>query len=72
MSNIIEQRKANMQFTKSGAGNTNAKLNLSIKWVRDILKITEEDREVDVILTKDNEIIIRKSKKYFPKALTER
>ena len=47
-------------FQKSGATNKITRLNIPITWIRDYLGITEENREVELILTYDNEIIIRK------------
>ena len=47
-------------FQKSGGSNKITRLNIPITWIRDYLGITEEDRDVELILTSNNEIIIRK------------
>lgn len=60
MSEVIEQKVNKVMFQKSGAKNKITRLNIPITWIRDYLRITEEDRDVELILTSNNEIIIRK------------
>lgn len=61
---MIKEKKINkIQFQKSGAGNINARLNLPIRWIRDMMGVTEEDREVMISVTSDNKIIIEKYNK---------
>ena len=60
MSELIDQKINKVMFQKSGASNKITRLNIPITWIRDYLGITEEDRDVELILTSNNEIIIRK------------
>ena len=60
MSEVIDQKINKVMFQKSGASNKITRLNIPITWIRDYLGITEEDRDVELILTSNNEIIIRK------------
>lgn len=61
MSEIIDQKINKVMFQKSGAKNKITRLNIPITWIRDYLGITEDCREAKLILTSNNEIIIRKS-----------
>lgn len=57
----MEKRKLRIIFHKAGNG-VGAKVNMPIPWLRD-LGINENEREVELVLDKDNkEIIIRKEK----------
>ena len=60
MSEVIDQKINKVMFQKSGASNKITRLNIPITWIRDYLGITEEDRDVELILASNNEIIIRK------------
>ena len=69
---MIKEKKINkIQFQKSGAGNINARLNLPIRWIRDMMGVTEEDREVMISVTSDNKIIIEKYKGGIKNAMSE-
>ena len=57
---IVDQKINKVMFQKSGASNKITRLNIPITWIRDYLGITEEDRDVELILTSNNEIIIKK------------
>ena len=57
---IVDQKINKVMFQKSGATNKITRLNIPITWIRDYLGITEEDRDIELILTTDNEVIIRK------------
>lgn len=57
---IVDQKINKVMFQKSGATNKITRLNIPITWIRDYLGITEENRDVELILTSNNEIIIRK------------
>ena len=57
---IVDQKINKVMFQKSGASNKITRLNIPITWIRDYLGITEENRDVELILTSNNEIIIRK------------
>lgn len=54
----MRKRKLNIQFAKSGSGSRTTRLTLPVSFI-DELKITEEDREVNVMLI-NNKIIITK------------
>lgn len=58
---IVEKRRGKVMFVKSGSGSANAKINLSVVLLKE-MGIDANDRDVDIIYTSDNEIIIRKSK----------
>ena len=60
MPEVIDQKINKVMFQKSGATNKITRLNIPITWIRDYLGITEENRDVELILTSNNEIIIRK------------
>lgn len=56
----MEKRELNMTFGKSGAGNITPRLTLPKKWI-DKMKITPDDKGVDVYFNEEtSEIIIRK------------
>ena len=57
---IVDQKINKVMYQKSGATNKITRLNIPITWIRDYLGITEENRDVELILTSNNEIIIRK------------
>ncbi|HBG7595463.1 TPA: AbrB/MazE/SpoVT family DNA-binding domain-containing protein [Clostridioides difficile] len=57
---LKETRILNINFNKSGCGSTSTRLNLPIKFLRE-LGVTESDRSVEVTL-KGDEIIIKKAK----------
>lgn len=58
----MEKRDLNVSFYKSGAGSISAKLNLPKSFL-DKLKVTQEERTVEVTLDEKNqEIIICKKK----------
>lgn len=54
----MEKRTLRIIFTKSGSGSISPKINLPIKWIRE-LGIDEENREV-VLELKDNKITLSK------------
>jgi hypothetical protein len=54
----MEERKAKIQYAKSGRGSLTTRMTLPITWVRTI-GVSEDDREVKISL-KDNKIIIEK------------
>lgn len=54
----MKKRKLNILFTKGGSGSRTTRLTLPVKFI-DELNITENDREVNVILV-NNKIIISK------------
>ena len=54
----MEERKANIQFAKTGSGSTTTRIILPVPWVKQ-LGLTQDDREVSIILLKDR-IIIKK------------
>ncbi|MGX8128466.1 AbrB/MazE/SpoVT family DNA-binding domain-containing protein [Clostridioides difficile] len=55
-----ETRILNINFNKSGCGSVSTRLNIPIKFLRE-LGVTENDRSVEVTL-KNEEIIIKKAK----------
>lgn len=58
----MEKRDLNISFYKSGSGSISAKLTLPKSFL-DKLKVTQEERTVEVTLDEENqEIIIRKKK----------
>ena len=60
MSEVNNQKINKVMYQKSGATNKITRLNIPITWIRDYLGITEENRDVELILASNNEIIIRK------------
>ena len=60
MSEVIDQKINKVMFQRSGSSSKITRLNIPITWIRDYLGITEENRDVELILTSNNEIIIRK------------
>ena len=56
---IMEERKANVIFAKNGNGYVTNRITLPVPWVKE-LGITEEEREVKIIL-EDDKIIIEKA-----------
>lgn len=58
----MEKRDMNISFTRSGSGSISPRITLP-KTYLDKLKITQEERMVELILDEENqEIIIRKKK----------
>ncbi|MGL5710280.1 MAG: AbrB/MazE/SpoVT family DNA-binding domain-containing protein [Cetobacterium sp.] len=58
----MEKRELKISFFKGGSGSVSAKASIPKKWL-DILKISQEEREIDLILDEEKEeIIIRKKK----------
>lgn len=55
----MEERKANVIFAKNGNGYVTNRITLPVPWVKQ-LGITEEEREVKIIL-EDDKIIIEKA-----------
>ena len=55
----MEERKANIIFAKNGNGYVTNRITLPVPWVKE-LGITEEEREVKIIL-EDDKIIIEKA-----------
>ena len=56
----MEKRELNIIFGKSGAGNITPRLTLPKKWI-DQMKVTPEDRGVEVCFNEETrEIIIKK------------
>lgn len=54
----MKKRKLNISFTKGGSGSRTTRLTLPVSFI-DELKVTEDDREVNVTLV-NNKIIITK------------
>lgn len=54
----MEERKTNIQFAKTGRGSTTTRITLPVPWVKQ-LGLTQDDREVTIILEQDR-IIIKK------------
>lgn len=57
----MEKRELNISFAKAGNGK-NARLILPIPWLRK-LNITEDEREVELILDEENQQLIVKKRK---------
>jgi hypothetical protein len=55
----MEKRTLRIIFTKSGSGSISPKINIPMKWIRE-LGITEDDREVILEFDKDRIILIKK------------
>lgn len=55
----MEERKLKIIFNKSGNGYVSGKLSIPISWLND-MKLTPEDREVEVIYDKETKSFITK------------
>lgn len=56
----MEKRELSISFSRSGAGNFSPKITLPKKWI-DEMKITQEDRKVEVFFNENTkEITIKK------------
>lgn len=56
----MKLKKLNISFTRSGSGSESTRLSLPVKWLRDKLKITKEDKKVYVYQFGDS-ILIKKT-----------
>ena len=58
----MEKRELKISFFKGGSGSVSAKASIPKKWL-DLLKITQENNDIELILdTEKEEIIIKKKK----------
>lgn len=58
----MEQRKVNIIYNKNGKGNVTNKVTLPVPWVRK-LGFMENDKMAVLVLTDNNEIILKKERK---------
>ncbi|MGL5123097.1 MAG: AbrB/MazE/SpoVT family DNA-binding domain-containing protein [Fusobacteriaceae bacterium] len=58
----MEKRDLKISFFKGGSGSISAKTSIPKKWL-DILKISQDERDIELILDEKREEIIIKKKK---------
>lgn len=58
----MEKRDLKISFFKGGSGSISAKASIPKSWL-DILKINQDEREIELILDEENQQIILKKKK---------
>lgn len=56
----MKLKELNISFTRSGSGSESTRISLPVKWLRDKLKITKEDKKVYVYQFSDS-ILIKKT-----------